>query len=229
MANITLTWHGHATYSLDIDGTKVVVDPFFAPNSPTAQVTQEEISADYILVTHGHGDHVADLIPLAKRTGAKVICNFEIGNWLMEKGVENVHQQHLGGGFQHEFAHVKMTVALHGSGLPDGSYGGMPGGYLLTIGDRKIYFTGDTALFSDMALIGRGGLDVVILPIGDNFTMGIEDSLEALKYLKPAVAIPCHYNTWPPIEQDAEAWASRVSSETDTKPVVLAVEGTYTV
>jgi L-ascorbate metabolism protein UlaG (beta-lactamase superfamily) len=229
MAEITITWHGHATYSLDIDGTKVVVDPFFAPNNPVAKVTQEEVSADVILITHGHGDHIADAIPLAKRTGAKVICNFEIGNWLMGKGVENVHQQHLGGGFQHDFAHVKMTVAFHGSGLPDGSYGGMPGGFLITAGDKKIYIAGDTALFSDMQLIGRVGLDVAILPIGDNFTMGIDDSIEALKYLRPAVAIPCHYNTWPPIAQDVDAWAMRIAPETDSKAVVMEIEGTYQV
>ncbi len=229
MANISIKWHGHGTYSLDIDGTKVVVDPFFAPNNPAAQVTQEEVAADVILVTHGHGDHVADLIPLAERTGAKVICNFEIGNWLMEKGIENVHQQHLGGGFQHDFAHVKMTVALHGSGLPDGSYGGMPGGFLISTDDKTLYIAGDTALFSDMQLIGNAGIDTAILPIGDNFTMGIDDSIEAVKYLRPKVAIPCHYSTWPPIEQDANAWAERVESETDAKAVVLEIEGTYSV
>lgn len=227
MANISIKWHGHATYELNIDGTNVIVDPFFAPNNPAATVTQEEVEADVILITHGHGDHIADAIPLAKRTGAKVICNFEIGNWLMEKGIENVHQQHLGGGFDHGFAHIKMTVAFHGSQLPDGSYGGMPGGFLITAGDRKVYIAGDTALFSDMALIGRGGLDVAIVPIGDNFTMGVDDSIEALKYLKSAVAIPCHYNTWPPIVQDVDAWAARIAPETDSKAVVLQVGETY--
>ena len=229
MANISLKWHGHSTYSLDIDGTKVVVDPFFAPNNPAAKVTQEDVEADVILVTHGHGDHVADLVSLAKRTGAKVICNFEIGNWLDGKGVTNYHQQHLGGGFQHDFAHVKMTVALHGSGLPDGSYGGMPGGFLITKDDTKIYIAGDTALFSDMALIGRHGIDLAIIPIGDNFTMGPDDALDAVGYLKPKVVIPCHYDTWPPIEQDASNWAKQVEAETGAKVVVLEVEGSYDV
>lgn len=226
---ITITYHGHATFSLNIDGTHVVVDPFFAPNNPMASVTQEEVSADIILQTHGHGDHIADTVPLAQRTGAKVIANFEIVGWLGNQGVENTHPQHIGGGFQHDFAHVKMTHAIHGSGLPDGSYGGNPGGFLVSAAGKKIYIAGDTALFSDMALIGAHGIDVAIIPIGDNFTMGPDDALLALGYLKPKVVIPCHYNTWPFIEVDVEAWATRVSAETDVTPVVLDVEGSYTV
>lgn len=225
--SISITYHGHSTFSLDIDGTAVVVDPFFAPNNPLATVKQEAISADYILQTHGHGDHIADTIPLAKRTGAKVIANFEIVNWLDGKGVDNTHPMHIGGGYRHPFAHVKMTHAIHGSGLPDGSYGGNPGGFLLTTGTAKIYIAGDTALYSDMVLTGAHGIDVAIIPIGDNFTMGPDDSLLALGYLKPKVVIPCHYNTWPYIEVDVNAWAQRVSAETDVNPVVLAVEETY--
>lgn len=225
--SISIQSHGHATYSLNINGTRVVVDPFFAPNNPVAKVTEGDVEADVILITHGHGDHIADAVPLAKRTGAQVIANFEIGNWLNEQGIENVHTQHLGGGYQHEFAHVKMTVALHGSGLPDGSYGGMPGGFLLSVDNQKIYIAGDTALFSDMQLVGRGGLDVAILPIGDNYTMGPDDALEAVKLLKPKVAIPCHYNTWPPIETDPADWALQVEAETDTKVVVLDVEESW--
>jgi L-ascorbate metabolism protein UlaG (beta-lactamase superfamily) len=219
-----ITYHGHATFSLDLDGTKVVVDPFFAPNSPVAKVTQEEVSADYILQTHGHGDHIADTVPLAKRTGAKVIANFEIANWLGAQGVENVHPQHIGGGFNHGFAHVKMTHAIHGSGLPDGSYGGNPGGFLVTTGSAKIYIAGDTALYSDMALTGAYGIDVAILPIGDNFTMGPDDALLALGYLKPRIVIPCHYNTWPYIEVDVDAWVERVRNETDVVPAKLELE-----
>jgi len=226
--SITITFHGHATFSLDLDGVKVVIDPFFAGNSPVATRKVEDVAADYILQTHGHGDHIADTAPLAKRTGALVIANFEIANWLGAQGVENVHAQHLGGGFNHPIGYIKMTPALHGSGLPDGSYGGMPGGFLLHVQGKKIYVAGDTALFSDMALIGAGGLDLAILPIGDNFTMGPDDALLALGYLKPKVVIPCHYNTWPPIAQDAEAWAARVEAETDTQPVVLGVEESYT-
>ena len=225
---IKVTWHGHATFSLDIDGTAVVVDPFFAGNNPVATRSVDDVAANYILQTHGHGDHIADTIPLAQRTGAKVIANFEISNWLNGKGIDNTHAQHLGGGFNHPFGHVKMTTALHGSGLPDGSYGGMPAGFLLTIGDKRIYIAGDTALFSDMALITRGGIDLAILPVGDNFTMGPDDALYAVNLIKPKVVIPCHYNTWPPIEVDIDKWAAAVTSQTESEVVVLEVEGTYT-
>lgn len=227
--SVTITFHGHATFSLDVNGTKLVVDPFFKGNSPVAQKTVDEIEADYILLTHGHGDHIADAIPLAQRTGAKIIANYEIVGWLGGKGIENAHPQHIGGGYNHPFGHAKMTIAFHGSGLPDGSYGGMPGGFLLTVDGKKIYISGDTALYSDMALIGEAGLDMAILPIGDNFTMGPDDALRALKYLTPKLVIPCHYNTWPYILQDAQAWATRVEAETNTKAVVMAVEDSYTI
>ena len=229
MSTISITWHGHATFSVNANGTNIVIDPFFAPYNPAATLEVGDISADVILLTHGHEDHVAHAVPLAKRTGAKVISNFEINGWLGKQGITNAHPQHLGGGFQHDFGYVKMTVALHGSMLPDGSYGGMPGGYLLTLGDKKIYFAGDTALFSDMALIGEEGIDVAILPIGDNFTMGPDDAIRAIKFLNPKVVIPCHYNTWPLIAQDASAWAARVAAETDAKAVVMTVEVPYEV
>lgn len=226
--SIVLTFHGHATFSLNLNGTQIVVDPFFAGNNPQATRSVDDVAADVILQTHGHGDHIADTIPLAKRTGAKVIANFEIANWLGAKGIQNTHAQHLGGGFRHDFGYVKMTVALHGSGLPDGAYGGMPGGFLISAGGKNIYFAGDTALFSDMSLIGAVGVDLAVLPIGDNFTMGPDDALQAVKFIKPKVVVPCHYNTWPPIQQDANAWAKRVTAETDTQAIVMKVEESYT-
>ncbi len=224
--SVHITWHGHSTFSLDVNGTYLLVDPFFDGN-PVAKRKANAVAADYILLTHGHGDHVADALPIAQRTGAMVISNFEIVTWLGSKGHEKGHGQNIGGGFQHPFGHVKMTMAFHSSTLPDGSSGGDPGGFLLTVDGKKIYIAGDTALYSDMALVGRVGLDVAILPVGDNYTMGPDDSLLALEYLKPKVVIPCHYNTWPIIGIDVQNWAERVRRETACQPVVLEVEGSY--
>jgi len=225
--SISLTWHGHATFSLNINGTRIVVDPFFASNNPSAKTPVDAVAADFILQTHGHGDHIADTVALARRTGATVIANFEICNWIGAKGHEKVHAMNTGGGYNFPFGRVKMTPALHSSGLPDGSYGGDPGGYLVTAVDKTIYIAGDTALFSDMALIGRAGIDVAILPVGDNFTMGPEDSVLALAYLQPKMVVPGHYNTWPPIAIDVNAWAEKVRQETAVTPLILAVDEPY--
>jgi L-ascorbate metabolism protein UlaG (beta-lactamase superfamily) len=224
---VSVTWHGHATLSLDINGQKVVVDPFFSGN-PAAKTDAGSVEADYILLTHAHGDHVADAVSLAKRTGALVVSNFEIANWMAAQGHENVHGQHIGGGFNHPIGYIKLTIAFHGSSFEDGSYGGMPSGFLLNVDNKHIYIAGDTALYSDMELIGRNGLDLAIIPIGDNFTMGPDDALQAAKYLKAKTIIPYHYNTWPPISQDVNAWAERVRAETDSQVVVLDVEGSHT-
>ncbi|MGB3717858.1 MAG: metal-dependent hydrolase [Candidatus Promineifilaceae bacterium] len=224
---VSVTWHGHSSLSLDVSGTNVLIDPFFTDN-PVCSVEAGEAAADYILITHGHGDHVGDTLSIAKRCGSLVISNFEICSWIASHGHEKVHAQHIGGGYQHPFGHVKLTIAFHGSGLPDGAYGGMPAGFLLSVEDKKIYVAGDTALFSDMQLIGQAGLDLAILPIGDNFTMGPDDALQAVSFLKAKAVIPYHYNTWQPIEQDVSAWASRVQSESDSTAVVLNVDETYT-
>ena len=216
---VKFTYVGHATYLLDIDGTKVVIDPFFTSN-PSTEVAADSVEADVILVSHGHFDHVEDLISIAKRTGALVISNFEIVNWVQGQGIENAHPQHLGGGFTHDFGHLKLTIAHHGSGLPDGSYGGNPAGLLITAGGKKMYFACDTALFSDMQLYA-GDIDLFVVPIGDNFTMGPEDALQAVKWVKPKMVVPCHYNTWPPIEQDGDAFAASVEAETGAKAVAL--------
>lgn len=217
---IKLIWYGHATMGIEINGYKLLVDPYFTDN-PTTSVSPDEVAADYILVSHGHGDHVGDTVRIAKRTGAMAIANFEIANWLNNQGVE-AHPQHIGGGFQHPFGYLKLTLAVHGSGLPDGSYGGTPAGFLLTTNSGlKVYLACDTGLFGDMALIGEEGVDLAVLPIGDNFTMGPEDALRAVKLIGPKHVIPVHYNTWDLIVQDAEAWAKRVMSKTDAKVHVL--------
>ncbi len=217
-----ITWYGHAALGLETGGYRLLVDPFFTGN-PSANISADQVEADYILVSHGHGDHVGDTVGIAKRCGATVISNFEITTWLGNQGVK-IHPQHLGGGFHHPFGYLKLTLALHGSALPDGSYGGNPAGFLLTTNAvEKIYMACDTGLFGDMRLIGEEGLDVAILPIGDNFTMGPEDALRALHLLQPRYVIPIHYNTWELIQQDVAAWAKRVEAQEETKVCLLKV------
>jgi len=222
-----LTWYGHATLGLETGGYKLVVDPFFSGN-PAASTSAEAVEADFILVSHGHDDHVGDSIDIAKRTGAMIISNFEIAGWFDGKGVAKTHGQQHGGGFKHPFGYLKLTLAFHGSALPDGSNGGNPAGFLLTTNDgRKIYLAQDTGLFGDMKLIGEEGLDLAVIPIGDNYTMGPDDALRAVKMLQPKAVIPIHYNTWELIAQDANAWAERVQKETSTKAVVLKPGESY--
>ena len=211
---------GHSAFEIVTDGTTILIDPFMTGN-PMAAVTADSLSPDFIIVTHGHGDHVGDTLDIAGRTDALVIANFEITEWIRAQGIEKVHAQHIGGSHDHGFGTVKLSIAHHGSMLPDGSYGGNPCGVLLTLREGTIYHAGDTGLFHDMQLIGENGIDVAILPIGDNFTMGPEDSLRAIRLIDPKRVIPCHYNTFPVIEQDTDAWATAVAEQTSADPVVL--------
>jgi len=222
MSTVEITWLGHASFSLDTGGSTLLVDPFL-DDSPVSPVQADDVGADYILVTHGHFDHVADVVSIALRTEATVIANFEISEWLKKQGIaeEKLIAMNLGGGVDLPFGHVKKTIAHHSSGLPDGTYGGSAAGFVLSLSKSRIYFAGDTALTLDMKLIGMGGLDLAVLPIGDLFTMGPDDSIEAIKLLNTSRVIPCHYNTWPPIEQDAAAWAERVRLHTAAEPIVL--------
>jgi L-ascorbate metabolism protein UlaG (beta-lactamase superfamily) len=224
----TLTYYGHATWGLETKGTTILFDPFFTGN-PLTPVTASDVRANVIILTHAHGDHYGDTVEIAKRTGATVISNFEIVNYCQKQGVANAHPLHLGGGHAFPFGRVKLTIAFHGSSFPDGTYGGNPAGVLLEFEGKRLYNAGDTALFSDMSLIGQAGLDVALLPIGDNFTMGPEDAAAAAKLLRARTVIPQHFNTWPLITQDPEAFKRRVEGSTESKVVVLKPGGTFTV
>ena len=223
-----ITWYGHAALGLETGGTRLLVDPFLTGN-PAASIKADAVPADYILLSHGHHDHIGDSVAIAKRTGAMVISNAEITNWLEEKhGVKNTHAQHLGGGFKYPFGYLKLTQALHGSGLPDGSDGGNPAGFLLTTQEgKKIYMAGDTGLFGDMRLIGEEGITLAIIPIGDNYTMGPEDALRAVKLLQPQHVIPIHFNTFNLLAQDAQAWKTQVESQTNARVHVLKPGESY--
>jgi len=230
---IDVTWLGHATWAIDVRSNKVgnhrlLLDPFL-DDSPTAPIRSDAVEADVILISHGHFDHISDCVKIAKRTGALVISNFEICEWLAKQGVERTHPHNLGGGSNHAFGRVQLTLAHHSSSLPDGSNGGNASGFLLTIEGKKLYFACDTAMFYDMKLIGEQGLDLAALPIGDQFTMGPADSIRAIQLLAPARVAPSHYDTWPPIKQDAQTWASRVEGETDAEPCVLVPGGKFTI
>jgi len=217
----TFTWYGHAALGLETSGYKILVDPFFSGN-PAASISADKVPADFILITHGHGDHVGDAVSIAKRTGALVISNFEIANWFEKQGTKS-HGQHLGGGFKHPFGYLKLTLALHGSGLPDGSYGGNPAGFLLTTVDgQKLYIAGDTGLFGDMKLIGEYYKpDLILIPIGGHFTMGPKDAAYATnKWLKPKYAIPMHYGTNPFLKGTPKEYIEALGN-TDTKVLTL--------
>ncbi len=199
---------GHACFLLNDGAHKALVDPYLTGN-PLAAVSADEVEADMIFVTHGHGDHVGDAVSIARRTGAQVCCPIELGEAVFVPAGISVVSGNLGGWTKTPFGRVKLTAAIHGSGVA----GGLACGFLFEMGGKKIYHAGDTALTSDMALLAAEGIDVALLPIGDFYTMGPEDALRAVEMIRPGLTIPMHFNTMPPIVQDGDAFASAVQAD----------------
>lgn len=226
---ISIIWHGHSTWSILTPNSHILIDPFLDQN-PVATRKAIDLSPTHILISHGHFDHIADAASIANRTGAQLFANYEVASWLEKNhGVQNGVGMNLGGSIKTTFGNAMLTNALHSSSLPDGSYGGTAGGWLIEIANasgstKRIYYAGDTALFSDMQLIGRRGIDCFIVPIGDLFTMGPSDSIEAISLVNPKLALPTHFNTWPPIAQDPLAWARSVTEKTSAKPITLEID-----
>lgn len=225
----SVTWFSHSAYLFNINGRHLLIDPFISGNPLAEGIDPKAIPADLIAVTHAHGDHVGDTLAIAKRTKAGVVCNFEMGEWFLRKGVQTVHQINPGGTYSHDFVSLKLTAAVHSSTFEeDGASGGEANGFIITGDGKKVYFAGDTALFGDMALIGDEGLEAAFLPIGDTYTMGIDDSIKAIRLLRPRYVIPMHYNTFPPIVQNVTEWAEMVNRDTDAMPIVTDPGLTFT-
>lgn len=210
-----VSFHGHAVVGIETEGKKIIIDPFITGNGQ-CDLNVDEVNVDVILLTHGHNDHVGDTVALAKKNDALVVAPFELATYLGWQGV-NTHPMHIGGSHQFDFGKVKLTQAFHGSSYTDEEnkqiiYTGMPSGILFTSEDKTIFHAGDTALFSDMKMIGElHQIDLAFLPIGDNFTMGPEDAELAAKWLKANIVVPIHYNTFPVIEQDPKEFVAKLT------------------
>ena len=198
-----LTFYGHACFSVQIQGKTILFDPFITPNEKADDIDVNTIEADYILISHGHQDHIADVRTIARRTNAKIVSNYEIITWFESKGVPDGHPMNHGGSWEFDFGKVKYVNAVHSSTLPDESNGGNPGGFVVESKDGNFYYAGDTALHMDMKLIPmKTKLDFAVLPIGDNFTMGIDDAITASKFVETSKVVGVHYDTFGYIEID---------------------------
>ena len=196
-------YYGQSCVEVEVKGKKILFDPFISPNNLASHIDVKSIKPDYIFVTHGHEDHVADLVEIAKQSEAMVVANFEIVNWLTQQGIKKSHPVNHGGSISFEFGRAKYVNAIHSSMLPDGSNGGNPGGYVIESDEGTFYHSGDTALTYDMKLIAEEfNLDFALLPIGDNFTMGIEDAAKACDFIQCNEVVGLHYDTFPYIEID---------------------------
>jgi L-ascorbate metabolism protein UlaG (beta-lactamase superfamily) len=200
-----LTYYGQSCFSVNIGGKQILFDPFITPNELAKEIEVSTIEADYIFLSHGHSDHIADCVDIAKRTGAKVVAAFEVHIWLNKQGVTNTHPMNTGGQWKFDFGTVKCVVAHHSSSFPDGTYAGNPMGFLFMTSEENFYYAGDTSLTLDMQLIPKWTkLNFCILPIGDNFTMGVSDAIIAADLVKCHVVVGVHYNTFGFIEIDTE-------------------------
>ncbi|MBM7854767.1 L-ascorbate metabolism protein UlaG (beta-lactamase superfamily) [Desulfohalotomaculum tongense] len=225
-----ITFLGHAGFLLEHQEVKVAIDPFITGN-PAAKAKVEDIQAHYILVTHGHSDHLGDAVQIARQSNGTVVGVFEVANYCTRHGAQ-AHPMHIGGSYDFGKLKVKLTQALHGSsaGGEEGpaEYLGNPCGFIIELGGIKVYHAGDTGLFGDMELIGRRtSVDVAMLPIGDNFTMGVDDAVEAVNMIKPKTVIPMHYNTWPLIKQDPQLFKKKVEDISPARVVILNPGDSY--
>ena len=198
------TFYGHASVQLETGNTTLLFDPFISPNPQAKHIDVNSLKPDYILLSHGHGDHVADAEGIQKSSGATIICIADIAGWYGNKGIEKLHPMNIGGGYDFDFGRVKMVYALHSSSMPDGAYGGNPAGYVVSTEGKKIYFAGDTALTYDMKLLADENLDWAFLPIGDNYTMGADDAIKACSFINCKNVIGMHYDTFPAITIDKD-------------------------
>ena len=233
-----IKFHGHACFELTDGDATLVVDPFLKPNNPAAVHTADEVDATHVALTHGHADHIADAVGLCKRTGAPAVAIVELANWLGEHGVEETFDPNLGGTVRFDWGWVKLVQAFHTNTAPgsqdapfsatEGTAIGTPAGLVIEIGGKRIYHAGDTCLFGDMELIARRTpVDVAILPIGGHYTMDRHDAAFAAGLIGAATVIPCHYDTFPPIETDADAFKSEVEDQSSSEVVILAPGETH--
>jgi L-ascorbate metabolism protein UlaG (beta-lactamase superfamily) len=208
-----LTYYGHACFAVRIGPRALLFDPFITGNELAKSVDVNTLAADYILISHGHLDHLADAAQIARRTGATIVSNFEVVNWFVKQGLQNGHPLNHGGGHRFDFGRVKFVNAIHSSSLPDGSYGGNPGGFLVESPEGNFYYSGDTALTMDMKLIGESTrLNFAVLPIGDNFTMDAEDAIRAADFVRCREILGVHFDTFPPIKIDHAAAVQKFKS-----------------
>jgi L-ascorbate metabolism protein UlaG (beta-lactamase superfamily) len=225
---IKLTYYGHSSFLARIGKTSVVFDPYISPNPLASSIKIDEIPADFVLLSHGHADHVADVEAIVTRTKATLVSNFEVAEWFAKKGVENYHPMNHGGNKRFEFGNVKYVNAVHSSTMPDGSPGGNPGGFVISHDSGCFYYAGDTALTYDMKLIGEEfKIDFAFLPIGDNFTMGIKDAIKAADFVGTHKIIGMHYDTFPYIEIDLET-AKKAALEAGKELILLNIGETIT-